>query len=111
MYSQLYKAQQKHQVALEVLSYHCCVMEKETEQCVEAASASALPNDFYRYAYKESVFSTLGRSDKACIPTIVLLQTELNKLREQSSFLVLRSFPGIALHIPTASTAHNFTRD
>ena len=109
MYSQLYKAQQKHQVALEVLSYHCCVIEKETQQCLEAASASALPNDFYRYVYKESVFTTLGRSDKACIPTIVLLQTELNK--RTKLFFSLKVIPGIALRIPSVSTAHNFTRD
>jgi len=58
MYGQLFKAQRKHQVALEVLSYHCCVTEKETQQCLEAASACALPNDFYRYVYKESAITT-----------------------------------------------------
>ena len=70
MYGQLFKVQQKHQVALEVLTYHCSVTEKETQQCLKAASACTLPNDFYRYVYKESVIATHGRRDFA---TIVLL--------------------------------------
>ena len=63
MYGQLFKAQQKHQVALEVLTYHCCVMEKETQQCLKEAFACTLPNDFYRYVDRESVIATRGRRD------------------------------------------------
>ena len=48
MYGQLFKAQQKHQVALEVLSYHCCVLENEVQQWHNSVSACTLPNDFYR---------------------------------------------------------------
>ena len=70
MYGQLFKVQQKHQVALEVLTYHCSVTEKETQQCLKAASACTLPNDFYRYVGKESVIATHSRRDFA---TIVLL--------------------------------------
>lgn len=51
MYGQLFKAQRKHQVALEVLTYHCCVMDRETRQCLEAVSACTLPNDFYSYEF------------------------------------------------------------
>lgn len=51
MYGQLFKVQQKHQVALEVLTYHCSVTEKETQQCLKAASACTLPNDFYSYEF------------------------------------------------------------
>ena len=49
MYSQLFKAQQKHQVALEVLTYHCCVLDNETQQRHESVTSCVLPNDFYRY--------------------------------------------------------------
>ena len=48
MYGQLFKSQQKHQVALEVLTYHCCVLENETRQRREAVTSCVLPNDFYR---------------------------------------------------------------
>ncbi|KAL9969158.1 hypothetical protein ACROYT_G021335 [Oculina patagonica] len=51
MYGQLFKAQQKHQVALEVLTYHCCVVEKETRECLESVSACTLPNDFYSFEF------------------------------------------------------------
>lgn len=47
MYGQLFRGQQKHQVALEVLTYHCCVSEKETELWLASATSCSLPNDFY----------------------------------------------------------------
>lgn len=48
MYSQLFKTQQKHQVALEVLTYHCCVMDNEIQQRRESVASCTLPSDFYR---------------------------------------------------------------
>lgn len=51
MYGQLFKSQQKHQVALEVLTYHCCVLENETRQRREAVTSCVLPNDFYSYEF------------------------------------------------------------
>ena len=61
MYSQLFKAQQKHQVALEVLSYHCCVVESEVQQWQNSVAACTLPNDFDRYICL-TLPSTLGES-------------------------------------------------
>lgn len=49
MYSQLFEAQQKHQVALEVLTYHCCVLESDVQQWHNSVAACTLPDDFYRY--------------------------------------------------------------
>ena len=75
MYGQLFKAQRKHQVALEVLTYHCCVMDKETQQCLEAVSACTLPNDFYRYVHKGFPIATHSKRDNkmlVSLPSFVL---------------------------------------
>jgi len=51
MYSQLFKTQQKHQVALEVLTYHCCVMDNEIQQRRETVASCTLPSDFYSFEF------------------------------------------------------------
>ena len=56
MYSELSQAQKKHQIALEVLSYHCVATDKEVDACADAAQETVLPEDFYRY-----VTSVVGR--------------------------------------------------
>lgn len=51
MYGQLLKAQQKHQVALEVLAYHWCVPESELQQWRNSVSSCTLSNDFYSFEF------------------------------------------------------------
>ena len=48
MYSELFQAQKRHQIALEVLGYHCVTSEDEVNACVEELDQVVLPDDFYR---------------------------------------------------------------
>ena len=48
MYSELFQSQQKHQVALEILTYHCCASNVEVEQLSVESQNVTLPKDFYR---------------------------------------------------------------
>ncbi|XP_048577494.1 cAMP and cAMP-inhibited cGMP 3',5'-cyclic phosphodiesterase 10A isoform X2 [Nematostella vectensis] len=51
MYNSLFCAQQKHQVALEVISYHCCASEKETEEFLNSADLVMLPPAFNSWEF------------------------------------------------------------